>query len=360
MEIDSMGEDRYKIGSAILSMFDNSSENNKNQPHPTVIESNIKLRKDVIKEFVDLYDTPIAYKNEGSCFCPPMIKAPYLENDPHGLPNYTYECSRTNKAGCGLGVTNKMMSKDRFDKLQLHDRQFLPLYYKRISNGCQLIAGKPIPDGGDCGFTLLSSILLSAPIVTSENILLRRKMDLDYFFPNKNHMNYVQIKAAYKKVDINEMIRCLYAQCTIENIDTISESLIKTPFQEELQEMFFLRNNNTYSLNNIDADDKIKGTSITVSDPRTWLETGRRQKVKKGGTRTGTMLNNIEHSDINVTYNTVVLRYSLEFCSMCKPADVIGFKECCKIYHCMSPQRLGRLGCIWPTDKALQWFEAFI
>ena len=44
---------------------------------------------------------------------------------------------------------------------------------------------------------------------------------------------------------------------------------------------------------------------------------------------------------------------------MCKPADVIGFKECCKIYHSMSPQRLGRLGCIWPTDKALQWFEAF-
>ena len=25
----------------------------------------------------------------------------------------------------------------------------------------------------------------------------------------------------------------------------------------------------------------------------------------------------------------------------------------------MSPQRLGRLGCIWSTDKALQWFEAF-
>ena len=86
---------------------------------------------------------------------------------------------------------------------------------------------------------------------------------------------------------------------------------------------------------------------------------GKRQKVKKGGTRTGTMFSNIEPSDINVTYNNVVLRYLLEFCSMCKPSDVIGFKECCKIYHCMSPQRLGRLGCIWPTDKALQWFEDF-
>ena len=62
MEIDSMGEDKNKIGSTILSMFDKSSENNKNQIHPTAIENNIKLRKDVIEEFVYLYDTPIAYK----------------------------------------------------------------------------------------------------------------------------------------------------------------------------------------------------------------------------------------------------------------------------------------------------------
>ena len=44
---------------------------------------------------------------------------------------------------------------------------------------------------------------------------------------------------------------------------------------------------------------------------------------------------------------------------MCKPVDVIGFKEYCNIYHSMSPQRLGIFGCIWPTEKALQWFEAF-
>ena len=155
------------------------------------------------------------------------------------------------------------------------------------------------------------------------------------------------------------MLRCLYAQSAIENKDTIFESLIKTPFQEELQVMFCKRNNGTYSLNNIDADYKIKGTSITVTDQTIWLETGKHQKVKKGGTRTGSMFSNIEPSDINATYNTVVLRYLLEFCSMCKPADVIGFKECCKIYHSLSPQRLGRFGCIWPTDKALQWFEAF-
>ena len=50
-----MGEDKYKIGSTILLMFDKSSENNKNQIHPTAIENNIKLRKDVIGEFVFLY-----------------------------------------------------------------------------------------------------------------------------------------------------------------------------------------------------------------------------------------------------------------------------------------------------------------
>ena len=90
-------------------------------------------------------------------------------------------------------------------------------------------------------------------------------MNLDYFIPIKDHMNYVQTKAAYKNIDINEMIRCLYAQSAIENKETMSESLTKTPFQEELQVMLHLRNNKTYSLNDIDADDKIKGTSIPVS-----------------------------------------------------------------------------------------------
>ena len=168
-----------------------------------------------------------------------------------------------------MGVTHKMMSKIKFNNLHFHDDKFLPLYYQRISTSCQLIAGIPILDGGDCGFTLLSSILLSTPILTSEQILLRQTMNLVSFFPIKDHSKYDQIKDAYKKFDINEMHRSLYAQCAIKNKDTISESLIKTPFQEELQAMFCFRKNCTYSLNNINAAYQIKGTSITVSDPRT-------------------------------------------------------------------------------------------
>ena len=80
-------------------MFLLSSENNKNQPHPTVISSNIKLRKDVLKEFVIIYGTPKAFKKIGKCFCPPMIKATYLKYDPHSLPNYTYDCLRTKTKG---------------------------------------------------------------------------------------------------------------------------------------------------------------------------------------------------------------------------------------------------------------------
>ena len=126
-----------------------------------------------------------------------------------------------------------MTSKTKFNNLQVHDKLFLPLYYQSISTSCQLNAGKPIPDDGDCGFTLLSSILLSTPIITSEHILLRHKTNLVSFIPIKDHSKYDQIKAAYKKININEMLRCLYAQSAIENKDTISESLIKTPFQEE-------------------------------------------------------------------------------------------------------------------------------
>ena len=113
-----------------------------------------------------------------------MIKGSYLVNDPRRLHNYTYACYRTNKAGCSLGVIHKMMSKTKLNNLQVHDDKFLPLYYQRISNSCQLIASKPISDGVDCGFTLFSSILFSTPILTSEQILLRQTMNLVSFFPN--------------------------------------------------------------------------------------------------------------------------------------------------------------------------------
>ena len=82
------------------------------------------------------------------------------------------------------------------------------------------------------------------------------------------------------------MLRCLYAQCTIEDEETMSESLMQTAFQEELQAMFCKRSNKTYSVNEIDVNDNIKGTSITVSDPRTWEETGKHKQVKKGAQRT--------------------------------------------------------------------------
>ena len=79
--------------------------------------------------------------------------------------------------------STKMMSKTKFNNLNFYDTKFLPLYYQRISNSCQLNTGKPIPDGGDCGFTLLSSILLSTPVLTSEQILLRQTMNI-FLFPN--------------------------------------------------------------------------------------------------------------------------------------------------------------------------------
>ena len=62
MEIDSMGENKYKIGSSIFSMVFTSSKNDKNQPHPTVIENNIKMKKGLLEEFANIYDTPKVFK----------------------------------------------------------------------------------------------------------------------------------------------------------------------------------------------------------------------------------------------------------------------------------------------------------
>ena len=107
MEIDSLGESKYKIGSTIFSMVVTSSKTDENQPHQTIIENDIKMKKGILAEFANIYHRPKVFKKTGPCFCPPMIKAHYLENDPHSLPNYTYVCFRTKNKGCGLGVTNR-------------------------------------------------------------------------------------------------------------------------------------------------------------------------------------------------------------------------------------------------------------
>ena len=90
-----------------------------------------------------------------------------------------------------------------------------------------------------------------------------------------------------------------------ENKDTISESLIKTPFQEELQAMFYFRNDRTYSLNDIDADYKIKGTSITVSDPRTWLETRKPPIVRLSSMVVTSSKNDKNHPHPTVIANSI-------------------------------------------------------
>ena len=79
-----------------------------------------------------------------------------------------------------------------------------------------------------------------------------------------------KIRGAYKKVDINEMLRSLNAQCAIETVVTICESLHRTPFQEELLAIFYCRNNNTYSQKEIDDDKFIIETSVIVRDRIIW------------------------------------------------------------------------------------------
>ena len=93
-----MGGNKYKIGSTIFSMVVTSSKNDRYLPHPTVTADNIVLKKGILAEFANIYDRPKAFLKNGPCFCPPVIKGTYLDNDPHGFPNYTYACYRTNKA----------------------------------------------------------------------------------------------------------------------------------------------------------------------------------------------------------------------------------------------------------------------
>ena len=56
-----MGGEKYKIGSTIFLMVVTSSKNDKNQPHPTVIANNIKIKKRLLAEFVNIYESAKAF-----------------------------------------------------------------------------------------------------------------------------------------------------------------------------------------------------------------------------------------------------------------------------------------------------------
>ena len=62
-----------------------------------------------------------------------------------------YTCVRTGK------ISRSFEYPSDYDAAREYE---YPVLIKRFFNGCQLRECTPIPDGGDCGFSLMSSIAL--------------------------------------------------------------------------------------------------------------------------------------------------------------------------------------------------------
>ena len=88
-----------------------------------------------------------------SCFCPAPKNANFPVTDPHNLPDLTFICSRTLKAGTGFDFdisTQGMLDTDD------EKEDFIVQYLQRIANGCSITHTPTSPSTGDCGFHLLS------------------------------------------------------------------------------------------------------------------------------------------------------------------------------------------------------------
>ena len=90
----------------------------------------------------------------------------------------------------------------------------------------------------------------------------------------------------------------------------------------------------------------IKGTQtiITAEDKFKW------QSTKN-------IYRNLNLADINKTYNIIVARYLMDFCSISSPPKTDLFLKCIKTYTNMSLNHVGLAGCIWTDDNILKWFE---
>ena len=132
----------------------------------------------------------------------------------------------------------------------------------------------------------------------------------------------------------------------------MNDILSVTPFQKELREIFYKKENNGSSMRGIGEDDIINDTQTKVINKSIW------EPTKSKNTRQQ-LFENINSVDINMTLNKVVLHHLMNFCSLSNPTDVSAFNEFFKIYHSMSPRHLGRLGCVWATSDTFKWFENF-
>ena len=95
IEFDANGRNYERISKTILNTVVSCwiADRSKNHILATTIMKNRK--ENIVKEFTIAYGKPMIYVEKGSCYCPSKISKLIINEDPHCLPNYVYDCKRT-------------------------------------------------------------------------------------------------------------------------------------------------------------------------------------------------------------------------------------------------------------------------
>jgi len=73
--------------------------------------------------------------------------------------------------------------------LEITDGDYIQTYLDRIANVCQLNHSPMVPDGGDCGFYILSFVLLKNPQFIKRQNKYRELLGIHNIFPAKETQN---------------------------------------------------------------------------------------------------------------------------------------------------------------------------
>jgi len=166
------------------------------------------------------------------CFCPAPKNANFPVTDPHNLPDLTFICSRTLKAGTGFDFdisTQGMLETDD------EKEDFIVQYLQRIANGCSIAHTPTSPSTGDCGFHLLSYIVAKSPILFQYQNKIRSTLQLDPLIPAKGSQNDNGTEDEY---DLSFLLRSLFSQFSANDETNLQDFTTRTSFQNELKDIF--------------------------------------------------------------------------------------------------------------------------
>ena len=229
-----------------------------------------------------------------------------------------------------------------------------PVLIKRFFNEYQLIESTSIPDGGDCGFYLMSSIVRNDHRLILKINELREHINLEPLFKFKNINNASQEILTH---DWNASLRNWFALSLTKSSDIFSEYFHNISMDDQLGAMFIYNvKKNDYKMKDIRGQEVsspkskktlfvVQGTDITIPDKKIW-QSNKQKKFTK-----------YPIQNVNESYLRIVLRYIFEFCLQEQVFNAKHLVKAVQKLVSFYPSSSGELGCFETDNSTIEWFQ---